>query len=161
MEGRSRYQGELSMEDRLRSNLLVLRSDQYIGYLLTIAVLISAVEVGVVACAPGLGQVALAIGWTALVVAAFVRLQKVKMEYQLTSGLELYRVVVGIVSTAFLGWISFISLSSAPQAMRLPLLTAAKFILLQNMFAAPNAVIVALLSIYMLDRTRELKGRLR
>ena len=149
------------MEDRLRSNVLVFRPDLYTGHVLTIAVIITAVEVGIVACIPQSGQVALASGWVALVVAAFVRLQSVKRAHRLTSEMEPYRVIVAICAVGFLGWISCISFSSVPEAMRLPLLTAARFMVLQNMLAALNAAMIAALAIWILDNSLELVRRLR
>jgi hypothetical protein len=144
------------MEEKSRPNILILRPDLYTGYLLMVAVVITAIEVAIVAWAPRAGQIVLAMGWIALLVLSFDRLWDVKIAYQLTSRMEIYRVFVAFVVVAVLSWVGYISFRSAPEAMLLPLLVAARFLVFQNMIAAVNSAVIAALAIYILDEIREL-----
>ncbi len=137
--------------DGSRSRLLILRPDLYAGHLLTMAIAITVLEVSVVAFAPRLGQTALVVGWCALVVLAFDRLRGVKVAHQLTSRMQPYRFLVGLIAVCILGWIAYVSFGSVPQALQLPLLVTARFLVIQNMIAAINSAIVAALGICVLD----------
>jgi hypothetical protein len=147
------------MEDSSRPKLLILRPDLYTGYLLVVAIIITAIEFGIVALVPRVGQTVLALGWIALVVAAFQRLWSVKITHQLTGKMQIYRVLVAIIAITIISYLAYFSFISAPQAMLLPLSVIARFLVLQNMMAAINSAIIAALGICVIDEIREFIDR--
>lgn len=90
-----------------QSRQLVLRSELYRDYLLGIVVIVSILEIPVFLWRLEVAKYVLPVGWLVLLILGIRRMWLVKIENDLTSELQAYKIVVGVLGVAMLGWATY------------------------------------------------------
>jgi hypothetical protein len=139
-----------------KSKQLIIRVDLYFGYILIAAIFISICEIPLLAIRVGAARYLLPIGWLALLFFATARMWKAKIEHDLTSELQVYKMILGcviiVMCTSFAYGI--ITNLEAAQINRFSLVAELVFVL--NAIIAFDVVAIGILGIYLFDRIQAL-----
>jgi hypothetical protein len=117
-----------------RSRQLVIRVDLYASYIFLIAIVISICEIPVLMWRLDVGRYVLPIGWLALLGLGVRRMWTAKMQHDLTTELQAYKVV--LCSIIVLGAASF-----AYMATHIAIATASRFTEIGLIVSVANGIV--------------------
>ena len=137
-----------------KSKQLVVRVDLYFGYIFVVAIVVSICEMALLAAWLDAAKFILSIGWLVLLLLATARIWKAKVEYNLTSDLQAYKIISGCFIIMVLSSISYGFAVRLASALANQFVTTAKIVVPLNILVALDVMAIGILGIYCFDKLR-------
>jgi hypothetical protein len=135
-----------------KSKQLIIRIDLYFGYIFLAAVVISILEIPVLAIWLEAAKYILFVGWLVLLFSATARMWKVKIEHDLTSDLQADKILAYCILIMICSSISYPIAAHMAPALTDQFVAMAKFVVLLNLLVALDVMAIGVLSIYCFDK---------
>jgi hypothetical protein len=135
-----------------KSKQLIIRVDLYFGYIFVIAIVISVLELPFLAIWLEAAKYMLPAGWLLLLYLATARMWKVKIEHDLTSDLQVYKIIAYCILVVVCSSISYAFAVRLAPALSNQFLATVKLVFLLNLLVALDVMAIGILGIYGFDK---------
>jgi|ERR1700712_3667741 hypothetical protein len=139
-----------------KSKQLVLRVDLYFSYVLLVACFIAACEVPLLAIWIGASRYLMPVGWLILLTLAIRRMWAAKTEHDLTSDLQVYKIVVLLLlALAISSVVWAMGIHGPEHTNQLGLVFVIKLAFLVNAMAGIDACVIGILTLYVVEKVNQ------